>query len=457
MAENKLSWTELRRALAARAGVSEKEATAFLNAFQTQLIEALKTDKQVKVNGLGTFKLQAVAPRKSVNVKTGEEITIEGYNKIAFVPEAGVKELVESVQPSAVAPSEIDPLQKLGAQANEIVDILGELGQPVKETEEVKEPPVKEPEPAKEPVKEPEPAKEEVKEPEPVIVPPVTPKPEPEPEPEPEKPKKKFHFLRDVLICVVILLFLLLGGFFFLRHKLSSWMDGLINGSPEQTEVVAEVQQEEAEAVEVFTDEVEGMEEEFSDIEEEFAAVEDELANMKDNWSAKSIYNDCMEWLEDQFYAVGEWCENLYREVERWIMGYFEPTEMTTEEILELDEEEFISEIEEPAEEVAVEEVAVEPVVEPTETVYTPGQYNNWITTEYITEGSRLAWIAKKYYGNKVYWPYLYDANRDHITNPSNIVIGTPIRVPKLTAAQRDTTSAQFIQLREEAYRKVKN
>ena len=98
-----------------------------------------------------------------------------------------------------------------------------------------------------------------------------------------------------------------------------------------------------------------------------------------------------------------------------------------------------------------------EPVVEPTETVYTPGQYNNWITTEYITEGSRLAWIAKKYYGNKVYWPYLYDANRDHITNPSNIVIGTPIRVPKLTAAQRDTTSAQFIQLREEAYWKVKN
>jgi nucleoid DNA-binding protein/nucleoid-associated protein YgaU len=455
MAENKLSWTELRRALAARAGVSEKEATAFLNAFQTQLIEALKTDKQVKVNGLGTFKLQAVAPRKSVNVKTGEEITIEGYNKIAFVPEAGVKELVESVQPSAVAPSEIDPLQKLGAQANEIVDILGELGQPVKETEEVKEPePVKE-----EPVVVPEP----VKEPEPVIVPPippipsVTPKPEPEPEPEPEKPKKKFHFLRDVLICVVILLFLLLGGFFFLRHKLSSWMDGLINGSPEQTEVVAEIQQEEAEAVEVFTDEVEATKEDNID--------NDQLSNIDTgsltdkSQSAESIYNDCMEWLEDQFYAVGEWCENLYRKVKRWIMGYFEPAEITTEEIIELDEEEFISEIEEPAEEVAievVEEVAVEPVVEPTETMYTPGQYNNWITTEYITEGSRLAWIAKKYYGNKVYWPYLYDANRDHITNPSNIVIDTPIRVPKLTAAQRDTTSAQFIQLREEAYGKVR-
>ena len=96
MAE-KLSWTELRRALASRAGVSEKEANTFLNALNAQIVEALKSDKQVKVNGLGMFKLQAVAPRKSVNVATGEAITIEGYNKIAFVPEASVKELVEKV------------------------------------------------------------------------------------------------------------------------------------------------------------------------------------------------------------------------------------------------------------------------------------------------------------------------------------------------------------------------
>ena len=92
---DKLSWTELRRLLANRAGVSEKEANLFLNAFNTQIVEALKQDKQVKINGLGTFKLQSVAPRKSVNVTTGEEIIIEGYNKIAFAPEVGVKELVE--------------------------------------------------------------------------------------------------------------------------------------------------------------------------------------------------------------------------------------------------------------------------------------------------------------------------------------------------------------------------
>ena len=94
MAE-KLSWTELRKALATRAGVSEKKAGVFLSALQTQLVEALRTEKQVKINGLGTFRVQAVAPRKSVNVTTGEEIIIDGYNKLAFTPEAGVKELIE--------------------------------------------------------------------------------------------------------------------------------------------------------------------------------------------------------------------------------------------------------------------------------------------------------------------------------------------------------------------------
>ena len=75
---DKLSWTDLRRVLASRADVSEQKAGAFLNAIQSQLVEALMREKQVKSNGLGTFKVQAVAPRKSVNVNTGEEIIIEG-------------------------------------------------------------------------------------------------------------------------------------------------------------------------------------------------------------------------------------------------------------------------------------------------------------------------------------------------------------------------------------------
>jgi len=76
---------------------------------------------------------------------------------------------------------------------------------------------------------------------------------------------------------------------------------------------------------------------------------------------------------------------------------------------------------------------------------------------EEITEGSRLAWIAKKHYGNKAYWPYIYAANKEQLPNPSIIPVGTPIRVPKLSAAMRDTTDERFLRIREEARRKIEN
>ena len=325
MAENKLSWTELRRALAKRAGVSEKTAGTFLNSFAAQLVEALKQDKQVKINGLGTFKLQAVAPRKSVNVKTGEEIVIEGYNKVVFAPEVGMKEIVEGGKRKAENEKEesenvagIDPLKKLGEQAEEIVGILAEIEQTKPEVEEepVVEAPVEE-----EPVVAPEPVV--VSEPEPVVSP---------------KPKKKYHFLRDTLICVVILLMLLLCGYFFLRTHISEWIDSLVQPNP-QTEVVVE------------------------------------------NDTVQSIIEEPI--------------------------------------------------VEEPvAEETMVEEPQEEP-------------YSELLTTEYITPGSRLTWIAKKYYGSKIYWPYIYEANKKEIPNPSKIAIGTPVRVPKLTKSQLDTVGAE--------------
>ena len=331
MGDNKLSWTELRRTLASRAGVSEKEANTFLNTFNEQLVAALKSDKQVRVNGLGTFKLQAVAPRKSVNVTTGEEITIEGYNKIAFVPEAGVKELVEGRQPSAVSEANepIDPLKKLGMQAEEIVDILGELGQ----------------------------MKEEVVEPKPVVEPePVVELEKPEVPEEPEKPKKEYHFMRDTLICVVILLMLLLGGYFFFRSQLGSWIDELVNPREE-----------------IRSEKVENK------------VQRDKVQSTKDEVQRDEVQRDEVQ---------------STKEEEEW----------TFDEILVVEE---------------------------------------------ITEGSRLAWIAKKHYGDKAYWPYIYAANKEQLPNPSLIPVGTPIRVPKLNAAMRDTTDERFLRIREEARRKI--
>jgi nucleoid DNA-binding protein len=343
---DKLSWTELRRLLANRAGVSEKEANLFLNAFNAQIVEALKQDKQVKINGLGTFKLQAVAPRKSVNVTTGEEIIIEGYNKIAFTPEVGVKELVEKTslgaeQSPTVSPATetIDPLQKLGEQAAEIVDLLADLGQAVKEEAYPQPLPEGKGEESGE-VKVEEVKVEEVKVEEVKVE---------------EVKEKKSHIGRN--ICIAILLCLLIAGgvgyYFFPQYiaKCVDWAKALIP----TTETTC-----------VVTDTISSLQE---------VVVTDTIA----------------------------------------------------EEII-------------PNADTCTIEVPI---------------YEELITIEPMHRNSRLAWMAMRYYGAKIYWPYLYDANKDCINNPNDIEVGTPIRVPRLTEAQLDTTLQSTINtlqyLREQA------
>lgn len=247
MANEKLTWLELRKAVAEYANISEQEAGQFLNALLDGVIEGLKVDKQVKIKGLGSFSLKAVAPRKSVNIATGETFTIEGYNKLTFSAESMLKESVEKrlEQPRTGAVlSELnnDPLKKLGEQADEIVDILAELGQavtkPSLEVEEVVEvPEVSKEETAEtieesasvEPVEEPaEKPTAEVIEEKPIV------KPVPA-----LKPTCKCH----KWVCWVIFAALLLGiagtGFYF-RETIMQWWQCVQDCQQATEEVVVE-------------------------------------------------------------------------------------------------------------------------------------------------------------------------------------------------------------------------
>lgn len=388
-----------------RTDATEREAALFLRVLVEQITEGLRSGEQIKINGLGTFRLQEMAPRKSVNVNTGEPIIIPGYTKVVFAPEVSMREMVEknkSVTPilnlngqvptTPVNEDALSPLEKLGRQADEIVDILADLGQDprmrsqaaeesvpaevdiadavvpeevaeesvseevveeimaeetiaeeVVEAEAIEE---KEEEEVSEPVAEPavEPAIEPTTE-EPVTEPTVEPIAAPTKEDsiaapvEPIAPKegkagkrRRYHFWRDTLICVVCLLVVLAGGFLFLRGAMENWIDSLVAKSE--------------------------------------TVVADTVAAM--------------------------------------------PATPATEELT--------------ADTVAV-------VNEPEQPVY-----QQFITTEEIREGSRLTWLAYRYYGNKDLWVYIYDANKDHLDNPNEIRVGTPIRIPRLTTEQQDTT-----------------
>jgi nucleoid DNA-binding protein len=81
-------------ALAKQHNLSVADAAAFVDAFFDIISSELKNGNQVKIKGLGTFKVQAVKPRESVNVNTGERVLIEGHDKISFTPDTVMKELV---------------------------------------------------------------------------------------------------------------------------------------------------------------------------------------------------------------------------------------------------------------------------------------------------------------------------------------------------------------------------
>lgn len=81
-------------ALAKQYNLSAAEAAAFVDAFFDIVSSELKNGNQVKIKGLGTFKVQSVKPRESVNVNTGERVLIEGHDKVSFTPDAVMKELV---------------------------------------------------------------------------------------------------------------------------------------------------------------------------------------------------------------------------------------------------------------------------------------------------------------------------------------------------------------------------
>ena len=80
--------------LADKTGKQKKQCEDFLREFFNTPVDAMEAGENVRIKSLGTFKVVAVEPRKSVNVNTGEQMEIPGHNKIVFVP---AKELAEEV------------------------------------------------------------------------------------------------------------------------------------------------------------------------------------------------------------------------------------------------------------------------------------------------------------------------------------------------------------------------
>ena len=347
---NKLSWVELKRAIAHSADLPEKDVSKFMQAFTELTAEALKNGEQVKINGLGTFKTQAVAARKSVNIATGEAIQLQGYDKLTFLPDYNAKQKVNDTAAAAA-----DPMKKLSEQANEILDILADLGQgTTKEPETPEEPEV--------------PEKPNITERPKVPKTPETPEKTEEPEEHPEPPKteekpqpRPFRPWLATGIIVSLFCLALIGGYIFLQNKIEQW----VNTISERTGQTTALTQEEEEAAQWELTE---------------ADTTDTTTDSTDTQTLTSTADQT----ESKRYSA----DNM--------------------------------------------------------------KYDKFITTETLTQGSRLAWLAYKYYGEKQLWVFIYDANKDKIAHPSRIVVGTKVKIPDLDSELRDVNNPQTQELIKE-------
>jgi DNA-binding protein HU-beta len=86
--------TELIDALAARAGVSKKDAGAVLNAFIDEVTDQLKKGDKVQLTGFGTFEAKTRNAREGRNPRTGEKMQIESKKVPTFSAGKGLKDAV---------------------------------------------------------------------------------------------------------------------------------------------------------------------------------------------------------------------------------------------------------------------------------------------------------------------------------------------------------------------------
>ena len=85
---------DIARCLVDKHGLKVADAEHFIALMIDVINEGVQRERQVKIKGLGTFKLTSVSSRESVDVNTGERIVIEGRDKITFTPDNAMKELV---------------------------------------------------------------------------------------------------------------------------------------------------------------------------------------------------------------------------------------------------------------------------------------------------------------------------------------------------------------------------
>ena len=77
------------------------------------------------------------------------------------------------------------------------------------------------------------------------------------------------------------------------------------------------------------------------------------------------------------------------------------------------------------------------------------------IATEVMQPGSRLTLLALKYYGDKIFWVYIYENNKKKIRNPNNVPVGTVLDIPSKEKYGIDSSNPESIAKAKRLFGKI--
>jgi DNA-binding protein HU-beta len=86
--------TQLVAAVAEKVGISKRMAADFVNAFVEAVMEGVKNDGEVRIQGFGTFKVSQRKARTGKNPRTGETIKIPAMKLPTFKAGSEFKKVV---------------------------------------------------------------------------------------------------------------------------------------------------------------------------------------------------------------------------------------------------------------------------------------------------------------------------------------------------------------------------
>lgn len=159
----KITFPEIVDLIAESTSTTKRVCELFLRELFATVSQSLIDGEDVKIKGVGTFKVTRVKPRKSVSVNTGGSIEISGHKKLTFTPDKSLSEAVNQpfAQFETVFLDDAVTDEKLAAIDKEYPSLFDDVekDEPIQETPKTESTPeATEPEPQQETtVAEPEP------------------------------------------------------------------------------------------------------------------------------------------------------------------------------------------------------------------------------------------------------------------------------------------------------------